>query len=115
MNNVSTNSGAIELNLLVAALVLGYGLWTGQDRLGFQGMWRVLGTLIAVQAVGLALFSLWARQGSSGLWGVLLISLVGTALAFLPFLVAVFQAEQIRNAARDRLPRGAEDGPAPSP
>ncbi len=99
MNTVNVGNGLGELSLFSAALVLAIGLWTGQRQLGFQGMWRVLGTL-AVTVVAAYLLAIVGWVRSSSAVGLLVFGLVSTALAFLPMLVAALQVGAIRDASR---------------
>jgi hypothetical protein len=109
MNTVNVGNGLGELSLFSAALVLAIGLWTGQRQLGFQGMWRVLGTLLAVSVISLLLLPwLWLSGDSRGTiangpgfsFGVIFASIVSVALNFLPLLVAALQVGAIRDASR---------------
>ena len=99
MNTVNVGNALGELSLFSAALVLALGLWTGQRQLGFQGMWRVLGTLaVAVVAAYVLAIVGWVRSGSAV--GLLVVGLISMGLAFLPLLVAALQVGAIRDATR---------------
>ena len=101
--NIFNNAGSAQLTLLVAALVLLYGLWTGQRQSGFRAMWRVLGTTTVVQVLNVAFITV-PGVISNGTFGLILFSVLSGALAFLPFLVAALEASFIREVARMRPP-----------
>ena len=107
MNSFNVGSGLGELSLFSAALVLAIGLWTGQRQLGFQGMWRVLGTLVAISVALLLLLPWFLLSGAAGGtstngpgigFGFIFASIVSLALSFLPLLVAALQVGIIRDA-----------------
>lgn len=109
MNTVNVGNALGELSLFSAALVLALGLWTGQRQLGFQSMWRVLGTLVAVSVTLLLLLPwLWLSGASGGTstngpgigFGFIFASIVSLALSFLPLLVAALQVGIIRDAGQ---------------
>lgn len=119
-STINLGSGVTEVSLLAAALVLAYGLWAGQRPLGFQAMWRVLGTLAVTQLLSLAAFPLLLGGGpwAGGLfnWRMALLSLLSLALSFLPLLVAALEANYIREVAQRQRPAahppqsGRQDG-----
>lgn len=103
MNTVNVGNALGELSLFSAALVLALGLWTGQRQLGFQGMWRVLGTLVATLLVSLLVYR-WVFMGLVTAFdkgfsvGAFIAGIVSLALSFLPLLVAALQVGIIRDA-----------------
>jgi hypothetical protein len=101
MNTVNLGLGALPM--LIAAAVLTYGLWVGQRALAFRAMWWVLGATVLASLLSLQLLRLPGLitffVGGFSLSGLLL-SVLTTALSFLPFLVAALQVGAIREATR---------------
>lgn len=109
--NTTINLGnvASSFTLVAAALVLAYGVWVGRRDLGVRGALGVLGTTILTSLASwlLTTFLFLGPSGNpfGGIAGVLrsaVLMLVSTAIAFVPYYIAVNWLEVIRDAARPR-------------